>query len=81
MFHSDETFMCFIQMRLSCVQVFISNKIYKKPVTFFKMVLKIVFITKCNKKLFEMHYSLEKNCLLVPQMVTPSPLIKIMVRP
>ena len=31
-------------------EVLISNKIYKKPVTFFKMVVKIV---KCN----------EKNCL------------------
>ena len=41
---------------------FFSNKIYKKPVTFFKNgCKKIVFITKCNeKKLFETYYSLKK---------------------
>ena len=41
---------------------FFSNKIYKKPVTFFKNGCKnIVFITKCNeKKLFETHYSSKK---------------------
>ena len=38
------------------------------------MVIKIVFIAKCNeKKLFETHYSSEKNCLQVPKMVTPPP--------
>ena len=41
-------------MCMHAQEVFISNKIYKKPVTFSKMVVKkIVFITKCN----------EKNCL------------------
>ena len=32
----------------------------KKPITFLKMVAKIVFITKYNEKLFERHYSSEK---------------------
>ena len=42
----------------------------KKPVMFFK--------NGC-KKLFETHYSLDKNCLQVPKMVIPNK--KIMVRP
>ena len=37
-------------MCMHAQEVFISNKIYQKPVTFFKLVLKIVFITKCNEK-------------------------------
>ena len=54
---------------------FFLNKIYKKACNVFKNgCKKIVFITKCNeKKLFEIYYSLEKNCLRVPKMVTPSP--------
>ena len=43
---------CFIQMRFfMCMhtqEVFISNNIYKKHITFFKIVVKIVLITKCN---------------------------------
>ena len=49
------------------------------------MVIKKLFSLQCNeKKLFETHYSLEKNCLQVPKMVTPPPPPpdkKIMVRP
>ena len=46
LFHSDETFHVYDKQEL-----FISNKIYKKACTFFKMVV----FTKCN----------EKNCLEV----------------
>ena len=38
-------------MCMHAQEVFISNKIYKKPVTFSKMVVKIAFITKCNEKI------------------------------
>ena len=38
-------------MCMHAQEVFISNKIYKKPVTFFKMVIKNGFITKCNEKI------------------------------
>ena len=42
-------------------EAFISNKIYKKPVTFFKVVVKKLFsLQNVTKKLFETHYSLEK---------------------
>ena len=51
---------------------FFSNKIYKKPVTFSKNGCKKLFsLQNVMKKLFETHYSLEKNCLQVPKMVTP----------
>ena len=47
---------------------------------FFGMVSKKLFsLQNVMKKLFETHYSLEKNCLQVPKMVTPDK--KIMVRP
>ena len=74
-------FMC---MHAKEVFVFFQIRSIKNPVTIFKNgCKKIVFITKCNeKKLFETHYSLEKNCLQVPKMVTPPPpRIKIMVHP
>ena len=36
------------------------------------MVVKILFsLQNVMEKLFEMHYSLEKNCMQVPKMVTP----------
>ena len=38
-------------------EVFISNKIYKKSVMFYKLVIKKLFSLQ---KLFEMHYSLKK---------------------
>ena len=51
-------------MGMHAQEVFISSKIYKKPVTFFKMVVKKLFsLQNVMKKLFETHYSLEKNCL------------------
>ena len=38
----------------------------------FKVVVKNLFsLQNLMKKLFETHYSLEKNCLQVPKMVTP----------
>ena len=41
---------------------------------FFKMVLKKLFsLQNLMKKVFETHYSLEKNCLQVTKMVTPPP--------
>ena len=60
-------------MYMHAQEVLFSNKIYKKSLQrFLKMVVKIVFITKCDeKKLFETHYSSEKNCLQLPKMVTP----------
>ena len=43
-----------------------------KPVTFLKMVVtKLFSLQNVMKRLFETHYSLEKNCLQVPKMVTP----------
>ena len=41
------------------------------------IVKKIVFITKCDKKLFKTDYYLEKNCLQVPKMVTPDKKITV----
>ena len=41
-------------MCIHAQEVFISNKIYKKPGTFFKMVV---------KKLFSLHNVTKKNCL------------------
>ena len=47
------------------------------PVMFLKMVIKKLFsLQNVMKKSFEMHYSLEKNCLQVPKIVTPPPPIK-----
>ena len=64
-------------MCMHAQEVLFSNKIYKKHVTFFKNGRKKLFsLQNVIKKLFEMHYSLEKNCLQVPKMVTPSPPIK-----
>ena len=60
-------------MRLSCLCTGMHKKcLFQiraiiKPVTFFNMVVKVVFVTKCN----ETHYSLEKKCLQVQIMVTP----------
>ena len=68
LFHSDETFMCMHAQE----GLFFSNKIYKKPVTFFKNgCKKIVFITKCNEKNCLKCITLKKNCLQVPKVVTP----------
>ena len=54
-------------MCMHAQEVFFSQiRSIKKPVTFFK--------NGCKKKLFEMHCSLEKNCLQVPKMVTPPPI-------
>ena len=58
---------------------FFSNKIYKKACDVFKNGRKkLVSLQNAMKKMFERHYSLEKNCLQVPKMVTP-PDKKIMV--
>ena len=61
---------------------FFSNKIYKKASNvLLKMVVKELFsLQNVMKKLFEMHYSIEKNCLQVPKMLNP-PDKKIMVLP
>ena len=49
-----------------------SNKIYKKTCNGFLNGRKKLFsIQNVMKELFEMHYSLEQNCLQVPKMVTP----------
>ena len=51
---------------------FFSNKIYKKACDVFRNGRKKLFsLQNVMKKLFEMHYSLEKNCLQVPKMVPP----------
>ena len=70
-------------MRLSCVcmhkKCFFQIRSIEKPVTFFKNGHKKLFsLQNAMKNLFEMHYSLEKNCLQVPKMVTP-PNKKLMV--
>ena len=68
LFHSDETFMC-----MHAREVFFLNKIYKKACNIFLMVIEKLFsLQNVIKKLFEMHYSSEKSCLQVPEMVTPS---------
>ena len=61
LFHSDETFMCMHAQEVFFIQI----RSIKKPVTFFKMVVKKlqnVNVTSQNvmKKLFETHYSLKK---------------------
>ena len=62
-------------MCMHAQELFILNKIYKKPVTFFKMVRKeIVFITKCNEKNCLKRIILWKNCLQVQKMATPPPI-------
>ena len=61
-------------MCMHAQEVFISNKIYKKPVTFFKMVFKKLFSSQnVMKKLFETHYSLEKKLSASPKNGPPSP--------
>ena len=67
-------------MCMHAQEVFFQIRSIKKLVTFFKNGHKKLFsLQNVMKKLFEMHYSLEKNCLQVPKMVTPT--IKKMVCP
>ena len=68
-------------MCMHAQEVLFSNKIYKKACNIFKNDRKkIVFITKCNEKNCLKHITLKKNCLQVPNMVTPL-IKKVMVRP
>ena len=77
LFHSDETFHVYACTR----SVFFSNKIYKKPVTFFKNgCKKIVSITKCYEKNCFKHITLQKKLSGSPKNGNP-PDKKIMVRP
>ena len=58
-------------MCIHAQEVFFQIRSIKKPVTFLKMVVKKLFsLQNVMKKLFETHYSLEKNCLQVPELVT-----------
>ena len=61
-------------MCMHAQEVFFQIISKKIPVRFLKMVVKKLFsLQNVMKNLFKTHYSLEKNCLQVPKMVTPSP--------
>ena len=73
LFHSDETFHVYACTR----SVFLSNKIYKKPVTFFKNgCKKIVSITKCNEKNCLKCITLHKKLSASPKNGNPPPIKK-----
>ena len=57
--------------------LFLSNKIYKKPVTFFKNgCKKFVYITKCNEKNCLKRITLHKKLSASPKNGNPPPPIK-----
>ena len=67
LFYSDETFMCMHVQKV----FFFSNMICKKPVTFLKNGCKKLFSLQNVMKNCVKRITLQKNCLQVPEMVTP----------
>ena len=68
LFHSDETSHVYACTR----SVFFQIRSIKKPVTFFKMIVKKLFPLKnVMKNIVRNALLFKKNCLQVPKLVTP----------